>query len=140
MTTLPERLQGLATLLRADGDEWGAYDLLNEAAQALQAAPEGVWRTIDGAPKDGTVILIPYVGRAVPAWYCADEPMWKWKFLWCAGSSGGETNAYEESAVKWWAPMPSPTFADSPLAAPSPSAALRAGEILIDQNHKESKA
>lgn len=47
MTTLPERLhlaQRLADLkdrLGADGDEYGACDLLTEAAQALQAAPEG---------------------------------------------------------------------------------------------------
>lgn len=41
-TTLAERLEGAATLLTADGDEWGVSELLKEAARAVrEAVPDG---------------------------------------------------------------------------------------------------
>jgi len=144
MTTLPERLKELASRMNQDGDKYDAFTLLAEAVQALEAAPEGgEWRTIDSAPEGRAVLLaIEYANgkrrviramragertlhlgddqdhwdgclydEAEDAYYCA--PGWY------------EKNEFDE--VNWavsdkpiaWQPLP---------AAPSPTAALQAGE------------
>jgi len=55
---LVERLRTLAQAMYGDGDEWNAYDLLHDAADALAAAPAADgWRPIETAP-EGEVVLV----------------------------------------------------------------------------------
>lgn len=51
MTTLPERLKELASRMNQDGDKYDAFTLLAEAAQALQAEPEG-WVLVPREPTE----------------------------------------------------------------------------------------
>ena len=132
MTPLPERLQDVIVEfrriakdheIRADRPhqddatrQWHmgtseAYDDAAdrlEAAQALQAAPEGGWRTIDSAPRDGTVVMFHVPEQYAPHMGRGDD--------WHGGF------AYWLKGATHWRPLPEPP------AAPSPTAALQAGE------------
>jgi len=130
MTTLPERLKELASRMNQDGDKYDAFTLLAEAVQALQAAPEGgEWRTIDSAPKDGTQILVARAGEEIGMGaveivdWCVMEN-WHWEqvgddlYRKVQDAPSEFWNGNGHRATHW---MPLP-------AAPSPTAALQAGE------------
>ena len=98
MSTLPERLKELASRMNQDGDKYDAFTLLAEAVQALQAAPEG-----------GEWVLVPrHYNVNVAYAACVLEQ--------------------STCAIDRLNAPPLRTLEKALSAAPSPTAALQAGE------------
>ena len=140
MTTLPERLKELASRMNQDGDKYDAFTLLAEAVQALQAAPEGGEVVCYGLRRKGSTAIVGIIPNKV-----AQKPA---TLEWFREN-------YEEVPLRLATPAPDTTSVslcskhgmyakkgcadcdadidmltalEPPDPAPSPTAALQAGE------------
>ena len=123
MTTLPERLKELASRMNQDGDKYDAFTLLAEAVQALQAAPEGgEWVSVkDRLPERWEHVEVypdPNDKRTYNYFAVAD-----------GGTNGVKANRWYHNDSDGYDNEITVTHWRKKAAAPSPSAALQAGEV-----------
>ncbi len=72
MTDLIDRLKGLSIALRKRGYPRNAK-LIDEAADALEAAREDAWLPIETAPKDGSEMILARGDRVTYGHWLSDE-------------------------------------------------------------------
>ncbi len=76
--------------------EWDAVELINDTIAALRSPADG-WRSIESAPKDGTIILLAWGGRTRPA---------HWRQAWLPDDGGAIE--ITKPGPSLWMPLPFP--------------------------------
>jgi hypothetical protein len=83
----------------------GHLDLIEEAARRLALLPKDEWRTMESAPKDGTIILIGRPDERFDEDYCHVA---RWSDDWWQVHDGKEDRPLRGSAPRIWQPLPAP--------------------------------
>lgn len=113
--TITDAMVEAAALAMADGLCWTRWIrvsapcgqdclCLSTARAALSAAERAAWRTIDSAPKDGTVILLDWTGDVISGFWDGYHQRW---CIQLADGSVWDGKAHDYQPARW-RPLPAP--------------------------------